>query len=145
MLKTTELFSNMNGEFNVVKIDSKGRIIIPFHIRDYFGLREGTELLILINNERKELRIMPLLENASRISTAIDDSPGSLSKVLEVLAKNSMDIVTSMSRTVEKGRLAEWDAIVDVSACKDVKKVENELKKLDVIKKVRFERWEMEK
>ena len=45
--------------FNVVKLDRKGRIILPFHVRDYMGLKEGMEILIS-NNEKNELKIFPL-------------------------------------------------------------------------------------
>ena len=126
----------MNGNFNVVKVDSKGRIIVPYHIRDYLGLREGTEMLI-INNEKRELRILPLFENASEISVIIDDVPGALSSVLEVVSKNSVDIITSLSKTLEKGKTAHWEAIVDISRCKDIKKLENELKQTKVVKKAK--------
>ena len=126
----------MNGNFNVVKVDSKGRIIVPFHIRDYLGLREGTEMLV-INNEKRELRILPLLENASEISVTIDDVPGALSSVLEVVSKSSVDIITSLSKTLEKGKTAQWEAIVDIEKCKDIKKLETELRQLKAVRKAK--------
>lgn len=130
----------MDGNFNVVKVDSKGRIIIPFHIRDYLGLNEGTELLI-INDEKRELRVLPLLENASGITVTMTDVPGSLSSILNVLAKNSVDIITSLSKTLQKGKAAQWEAIVDVSKCRNAKRLERDLKKLKTVKKVSVEKW----
>ena len=56
--------ANNIKNFNVVKLDSKGRIILPFHIRDYLGLKEGIELLVA-NNEKKELKIFPLMNGKS--------------------------------------------------------------------------------
>ena len=126
--------------FNVVRLDSKGRIIVPFHIRDYLGLKEGTELIVT-NNEKKELRIFPLMNGDSAIlRTIMSDAPGSLSRVLGVVARNKVDILMSMSRTIEKGRLAEWSAIVDISLCKDVKKFENDMKSMKIIKKLEVEK-----
>ena len=126
--------------FNVVRLDSKGRIIVPFHIRDYLGLKEGTELIVT-NNEKKELRIFPLMNGDSAIlRTIMSDAPGSLSRVLGVVARNKVDILMSMSRTIEKGRLAEWSAIVDISLCKDVKKFENDMKSMKIIKKIEVEK-----
>ena len=127
----------MNGNFNIVKVDSKGRIIVPFHIRDYLGLREGTEMLV-INNEKRELRILPLLENATEISVLMEDTPGALVSVMETVSKNSVDIITSLSKTLEKVRTAQWDAIVDVSKCKDIKKLENELRQIKIAKKCKI-------
>ncbi|MDI6722715.1 MAG: hypothetical protein QMD97_04090 [Candidatus Aenigmarchaeota archaeon] len=126
--------------FNVVKLDSKGRIIVPFHIRDYIGLKEGTELII-INNEKRELRIFPLINgNTAQIKIMMSDEHGSLSKIMGSVARNDVDILMSMSRTIERGKLAEWSAIIDISRCKNAKKFENEIKELNVVKKIEFER-----
>ena len=120
--------------FNVVKLDSKGRIILPYHVREYMGLKEGVELLIS-NNEKKELRIFPLISGTAELKIMMIDVPGSLSKILNSIAKHKIDILMSTSKTVEKGKLAEWNAIIDTSQCKDTKKIETELKKMSVIKK----------
>ncbi len=126
--------------FNVVKLDSKGRIIVPFHIRDYLGLKEGNELII-VNNEKRELRIFPLINgNTAHVRIVMSDIHGSLSKIMNALSKNDVDILMSMSRTIERGKIAEWSAIIDVSECKNVKKLESELGELDVVKKLEFER-----
>lgn len=123
-----------------MKLDSKGRIILPFHIRDYLGLKEGTELLIT-NNEKNELRIFPLFSTkTARIRIRMTDAPGALSKILSLLGKNCVDIMMSSSQTIEKGKVAEWSGIIDTSKCKNMKHVENELRQIDVIKKVEVER-----
>ncbi|MFH0832752.1 MAG: ACT domain-containing protein [Candidatus Aenigmatarchaeota archaeon] len=113
-------------------------MILPFHIRDYFGLRGGMELLIT-NNEKNELRIFPLFnEKTAKIRITMTDVPGAMSKILSVLGKNKIDVMMSTSQTIEKGKLAEWNGIVDISKCrnKNMKKLENELKNVDVIRKV---------
>lgn len=120
--------------FNIVRIDSKGRIIVPFHIRDYLGLKEGTELIVS-NNGKKELRIFPLNDATTNLSVLISDSPGSLAKVIETVADNRADILISMSKTVIKGKSAEWTAIIDTSEC-DVRKLEKDLKSLGVVRSV---------
>lgn len=119
--------------FNVVRVDSKGRIIVPFHIRDYLGLKEGTELIVS-NNGKKELRIFPLNSSTANISVLLNDTPGSLAKVIETVAKHKVDILISMSKTVIKGKTAEWTAIIDVSKCSDSKKLERHLKSLSIVK-----------
>ena len=124
-------------DFNVVKVDSKGRIIVPYHIRDYLGLDEGTELIVT-NYEQKELRIFPLLKGTASIDVLMTDAPGSLAKLLDAVSRNKAEILMSISKTIERGKLAEWNAILDISKSKR-KKLENEIKKLSVVKKVHIE------
>ncbi|MBI2579624.1 MAG: AbrB family transcriptional regulator, partial [Candidatus Aenigmarchaeota archaeon] len=72
--------------FNIVRLDSKGRIIVPFHIRDYIGLKEGMELII-VNNEKRELRIFPLVNgNTAHLRLMMSDAQGSLSKVMNLMS-----------------------------------------------------------
>ena len=44
------------------------------------------------------------------------------------------------TKAIEKGSFAEWYAIVDISNIKDMKKMESELKSLDIAKKVLIEK-----
>ncbi len=125
--------------FNVVRIDSKGRIIVPSHIRGYLGLKEGTELIVA-NNGNKELRIFPLLTGSSaRINITAIETSSSLPKILDILFKNNVEILMSMSKSIDHGKLLEWTAIADVSGCENIKKVEETLKKTKLLKKVEFD------
>ena len=126
--------------FNVVKVDSKGRIILPFHIRDYLGLKEGVELLVA-NNEKKELKIFPLINGKSaEVKIMLYDRPGSMTKILSILERDNANILMSTSKTLEVGELAEWSAVIDISKSKDIKKIEKELKSLDVVKKIEMKK-----
>lgn len=124
--------------FDTVRLDAKGRIIVPFHIREYLGLKEGMELLVS-NNEKKELLIHPLHKKTARISILLHDYPGALSSVLDALARQKIDILMSASKTVERGKLAEWHALVDISACRNAKKLGQQLNALAAVKKVSIE------
>lgn len=125
--------------FNVVRIDSKGRIVVPFHIREYMGLESGTEVVIS-NNEKKEMRIFPLINGTAKYTILMSDKPGSLATILKTFAMHNVDILMSTSRAIERGKLAEWSAIMDISACKDIKKLDNALEATSVVKKVRAEK-----
>ncbi len=129
----------MMKNFNVVKVDSKGRIIVPFHIRDYLGLKEGTELIVS-NNGKKELRIFPLTGSTANVTISLTDSPGSLARVFEAISKYQIDILISMSKTVIKGKTAEWSAIIDISRCNDLKKLERDLKSLSNVKSIELKK-----
>jgi len=122
--------------FNVTKLDSKGRLLIPFHIRELLNLDENSEFLIM-NNGTRELKILPLVEGqTAEVSMLLEDAPGSLSRATDLLAKKKIDIIMSQSKTIDKGKLAEWHAIVDISQCKDFKKTIDDLRGARFIKTV---------
>lgn len=126
--------------FNIVKLDSKGRIIVPYHIRDHLGMAEGQEMVIT-DNEHREIRIFPLMKGKTAVMRILmDDKPGSLSKIINMVADTRADIVSSVSRTLQKGQSAEWMAILDITQCNgDIKKVEKRLTSMKIIKKVEVE------
>jgi AbrB family looped-hinge helix DNA binding protein len=126
---------------NITKVDSKGRILIPFHIREYLGLTEGSEIII-INNGSKELRIFPLFKGKNaEIHILMKDVIGTLGKITETVAKHNVDVLMSESKTIERGKIAEWVALVDTSNCEDIKALKDELNSLKLVKDVKiFER-----
>jgi len=122
--------------FNIVKLDSKGRLLVPFHIREYLDLKDGAEFIIL-NNEKRELKILPLIKGeTAEIRILMDDSPGSLAKIVDRLSSEGVDILMSQSKTIERGELAEYHAIADVSKVKDLKRITNDISHLKNVKKV---------
>lgn len=93
--------------------------------------------MIVTNNDNIEIRVFPLAEDkTSIINILMTDTPGSLSAILDIVSKHSLDIIASMSTTLERGKLAKWDAIVDITNCKDVKKMESDLKASKYVKKI---------
>ncbi|MBI5347623.1 MAG: ACT domain-containing protein [Candidatus Aenigmarchaeota archaeon] len=119
--------------FNIVKLDSKGRLLVPFHIRQHVGLDRNVELLI-VNNGTKELRLFPLIPGKSaRIDVVMKDAPGALASVMNIIAGSNIDILMSESKTVEKGKIASWSAIVDTTACSDIAKLKKNLKALGIV------------
>jgi AbrB family looped-hinge helix DNA binding protein len=103
---------------NIARVDSKGRLLIPSHIRSLLSLEEGTEIVILPDNERAEARILPLArQKTAELRITTTDSPGSLAVIADTLSQYNMSILMSKSRSVVKGKVAEWDMIVDTSQC----------------------------
>ena len=47
----------------------------------------------------------------------LTDAPGALAKVAGILARNTVDLLSSESRTLRRGRSAEWIIIADISKC----------------------------
>jgi bifunctional DNA-binding transcriptional regulator/antitoxin component of YhaV-PrlF toxin-antitoxin module len=103
---------------NISRIDSKGRVLIPSHIRKFLSVEEGTELIILPDSERGEARMLPLVKDRTaefRITMA--DSPGSLAAIAGILDRYKISVLMSRSRPLVKGKTAQWDLIVDTSGC----------------------------
>ena len=103
---------------NIAKLDSKGRLLIPSHIRRFLNVGDGTEVIILPENDKAEVRILPLVrDKTAEFRITMADSPGSLALIAEILAKYNINVLMSKSRSVVKGKVAQWDLIVDTSGC----------------------------
>ena len=103
---------------NIVKLDSKGRVLIPIHIRKFLNVDDGTELIIVEDNDKMQVRVLPLIkEKTAELRFMIGDMPGSLAFIADTLANYNINIIMSESRTLVKGKMAEWDVIVDTSEC----------------------------
>ena len=105
----------------LVRMDSKGRIIVPMTYRNSFDLREGMYLMLIADTETHEIKIIPFADPTARlveIYVQLNDMPGALAKVATVLAEKNVDLLSTQSRTLHRGQTAEWNAIADISKCK---------------------------
>jgi len=103
---------------NIVKLDGKGRILIPIHVRKFLSVDDGTELIIVEDNNRKQIKMLPLIkEKTAELRFTLNDLPGSLAHIADTLSDYKMNIIMSESRTMVKGKMAEWDVIIDTSEC----------------------------
>ena len=127
------------NDFNIGKLDSKGRLLIPFYIRDYLDLNEDSKLM-MINNGKKELKLIPIVEGQNaKIKLQLKDIHGSLAEAAKVISGHNIDILMSKSKTIEKGKLAEWEAVIDTADFKkDLKELESQLNDLKIVKSVKI-------
>jgi bifunctional DNA-binding transcriptional regulator/antitoxin component of YhaV-PrlF toxin-antitoxin module len=103
---------------NITKMDSKGRLLIPSSIRKFLNVEEGAEVIILPDSEKAEVRMLPLVrEKTAEFRITMADSPGSLALVAETLQRYNLSVLMSKSRSLIKGKTAEWNLIVDTSEC----------------------------
>lgn len=127
---------------NIVKVDSKGRILIPVQFRDNMGVAEGTEMIIVPDKENNHFKILPISKDCTaELRLLLGDMPASLASVADALAANSIDILVSESRSMGNG-LTEWRIVVDtpdksggVETLKDVMSNINGVKSLDIVRK----------
>lgn len=122
---------------NIARFDSKGRLLIPSRLRRSMRAEEGTDIVIVPDDEKRQVRLIPLVKGkTAEIRFLIEDVPGSLARIARILSRSGLDIILSESRTLEKGKLAEWDVMVDTSGCNDLEGAGKSLRELDNIKKM---------
>ena len=105
----------------IARIDGKGRLIVPAAYREVLNLKENSNVLLSLDTSRNELILLPFAsagDELFRVHVALSDAPGSLSRLLALLAKSGVDLVQSESVASDRGRSAEWRATVDLSKCK---------------------------
>ncbi len=103
------------------KLDERGRVMIPISLRETLGLKEGSPILIKLDDESESVRIIPFVmegEELAFIDVEMSDAPGALSKILSLLSARGVDIIKSESISSERGRSAEWRALMNISGCK---------------------------
>ena len=65
------------------------------------------------------------------------DKPMSLAKLLNAIGGYDIVIISSISKTIERGKTAEWSAIADVSQCRNFKQINGKLLAMeDIVKSV---------
>jgi bifunctional DNA-binding transcriptional regulator/antitoxin component of YhaV-PrlF toxin-antitoxin module len=113
----------------LLKIDDRGRILIPQAVRDMMGLRPQSETLGTYNSEKNVFTLMPVRQGGTfvRIVFKISDQPGSLAKVANALASSGINLMATSSTTLVPGKLAEWEVIADVSSDYPLKERLNEI------------------
>lgn len=113
----------------LLKIDDRGRILIPQAVRDMMGLRPQSETLGTYNSEKNVFTLMPVRQggNFVRIVFKISDQPGSLAKVANSLASSGINLMATSSTTLVPGKLAEWEVIADLSSDYPLKEKLNEI------------------
>lgn len=105
----------------IVRIDSRGRVTMPSSIRDALKFSEGMYVMLIANLDNKEVRIVPFADPEAKLvefRITFKDVLGALARAAAVLAENGVDLLSSESRTLQRGESAEWFAIADVSRCK---------------------------
>jgi AbrB family looped-hinge helix DNA binding protein len=132
--------------YEVVLMDSKGRVLIPAKIRSLLNIREGMKFMVVGDVERNEIKLIPLVESTSlvyKVRIIMRDEIGALSSVINVIARNKIDLLLTHSRTIRRGDTAEWIAIVDFSqATKSVEEVVEEIRSLKQVVDVEIKKME---
>ncbi|MHA1340169.1 MAG: AbrB/MazE/SpoVT family DNA-binding domain-containing protein [Promethearchaeota archaeon] len=102
-------------ETEILKLDKRGRIVIPRIMRKSLGLTEGSQLMAISDSEKKEIRIIPLQLIDDKIyiklKITIPDLPGSLGRIAQVFGDHNISLVYGEAVVVKRGIEAEWTVI----------------------------------
>ena len=105
---------------SIIRLDTRGRLVIPTEFRETLDLKEGDEVLMSLDAKTNTLIISPIYGNADnlvKIEIEFDDKPGSLAKLAETLAKINVDLVMTESKSFQRGKKARWYIIADITKC----------------------------
>ena len=125
----------------IVKVDSKGRITIPLVIREALDIREGMNVLLIADTNKKEVIVSPISEEARllEIEFEMEDRPGALAEVVSELARQGIDMIITRCTALKRGETAECLVVADISksAITTEKELERLLNRLEPIRMVK--------
>jgi AbrB family looped-hinge helix DNA binding protein len=126
---------------HVVKVDSKGRILIPLHTRNSLGIEEGTEMIMVPDDENGHFKMLPISKNSTAEIKVMLEALSSFASVADTLSANAFNIILSESKRVGE-ELTEWKIIVDladknngIDILRDVISNVEGVKSLDIIRR----------
>ena len=103
---------------SIIRLDTRGRLVIPNEFREALALKEGDEVLLSLDRKADTLTISPTYGKPTdlvRINLEFGDTPGCLSKIAKKIADLKIDLVMTESKSSQRGRKARWDIIADIS------------------------------
>jgi AbrB family looped-hinge helix DNA binding protein len=105
---------------SIIRLDTRGRLVIPNEFREALNLKEGDEVLISLDLKTDTLMISPTYGKATdivKMEIEFGDTPGCLAKIAKKIAEMKIDLVTTESKSSQRGKKARWDIIADISKC----------------------------
>jgi AbrB family looped-hinge helix DNA binding protein len=105
---------------SIIKLDTRGRLVIPNEFRETLNLKEGDEVLISLDQNTDTLTISPIYGkriNLVKIELEFGDTPGCLAKIANKIADIKIDLIMTESKSSQRGKQARWDIIADISKC----------------------------
>jgi AbrB family looped-hinge helix DNA binding protein len=103
---------------SIIRLDTRGRLVIPNEFRESLNLREGDEVLMSLDTKTDTLTINPIYGNMKdlvKIEIEFGDTPGCLAKIAKKIADLKIDLIMTNSKSSQRGKKARWDIIADIS------------------------------
>jgi AbrB family looped-hinge helix DNA binding protein len=125
---------------SIIKLDTRGRLVIPNEYRESLDLKEGDNVLISLVPKTNTISISPIyVEENKLVKMEIEfgDSPGTLAQIAIKLAELKIDLIMTESKSFDRGKKARWDIIADISKSNfSIYQIKNELLKTNFVEQV---------
>jgi AbrB family looped-hinge helix DNA binding protein len=105
---------------SIIRLDTRGRLVIPTEFRESLDLKQGDEVLMSLDTKTNTIVISPIYGKQNdlvRLEIEFSDAPGSLAKIAETIAKINIDLVMTESKSFQRGKKARWFIIADITKC----------------------------
>ncbi len=125
----------------IVKVDDRGRIVIPGSTRKVMKLVSGAKLMMFVDDEKNEIRLTPFLDpnaNPVQMRVIMADKQGALAKITAAIGEMGINLTYEEAHVLRKGEQAEWQAIADLTPMKESLNLE-EIKARIIATKVALE------
>ena len=130
----------------IVRVDTRGRITMPTSLRETIGIAEGMHVMLIGDLEKHEIRVLPFADpeaNLYEMHITLTDKIGALAEVATLLVENKIDLLSSQSRTLRRGKSAEWFLIVDISkSSEELKNVCDTIAASDAAEKATYKKFQ---
>ena len=105
---------------SIIKLDTRGRLVIPNEFREMLNLKEGDEVLLSLDSKTDTITISPIYgkpKDLVKMEIEFGDTPGCLAKIAKKIADLKIDLIMTESKSSQRGKRARWDIIADISKC----------------------------
>jgi len=103
---------------SIIRLDTRGRLVIPNEFREILDLKEGDNVLVSLDSKTNTISINPIYgesKNLIKLELTFGDKPGCLAKIATKLAELKIDLIMTESKSFERGTKARWNIIADIS------------------------------
>ena len=105
---------------SIVRLDTRGRLVLPNEFRESLNLKEGDEVLVSLDQKTDTITINPVYGKPTdlvKIEIEFGDTPGCLAKIAKKIAEMKIDLIMTESKSSQRGKKARWNIIADISKC----------------------------
>lgn len=105
---------------SIVRLDTRGRLVLPNEFRESLNLKEGDEVLVSLDQKTDTITINPVYGKPTdlvKIEIEFGDTPGCLAKIAKKIADMKIDLIMTESKSSQRGKKARWNIIADISKC----------------------------
>ncbi len=131
----------------IVKIDDRGRIVIPGSTRKVMKIGPGTNLLMIADDSNNEITLTPFLGNDAKpvkMQIIMRDQQGALAKIAQIIGDLGINLLSEEAHILKKGEQAEWMVIADLAtmkASRTLEQIRQEIMESGVVDDVVLEKY----